>query len=180
VLREHAIVLEERLAATQRAVDVLYSALDVPASHTPVHLRHEPARSTLSLSERVQDAEPFLRRAAVVLEDALRRSGAVANGGFGALFPTEIEDDEAEDVVAFVPVDAAPRLGEAALAAGVRVGELPATDVAVVMHHGSFESMVDTYRHLGAWVATNAEPADLPVREYYLDDVNTEICWPVD
>jgi DNA-binding transcriptional MerR regulator len=179
VLREHAIVLEERLATTQRAVDALYSALDVPASHTPVHVRHEPARSTLTVSGRVQDAEPFLRHAAAVLEEAVRLSGAVTNGGFGALFATEVEDEEAEDVVAFVPVDVAPRVGDTALAAGVRVGELPATDVAVVMHHGSFESMVDTYRHLGAWVATNAEPADLPVREYYLDDVNTEICWPV-
>jgi effector-binding domain-containing protein len=179
VLREHAIVLEERLATTQRAVDALYSALDVPASHTPVHLRHEPARSTLTISGRVQDAEPFLRRAAAVLDDAVRLSGAVANGGFGALFPTEIEDEDGEDVVAFIPIEAAHRLGEAAMAADVRVGELPATDVAVVMHHGSFESMVDTYRHLGAWVATNAEPANRPVREYYLDDLNTEICWPV-
>jgi DNA-binding transcriptional MerR regulator len=179
VLREHGAVLEERLAATQRAVDELYAALDVPASHTPVHVRHEPARSTLTLSENVSDAESFLRRAAVVLEDAVGASGAVATGGFGALFPIQIEDDEAEDIVAFVPVDAAPRLGEVSLAAGVRVGELPATDVAVVVHHGSLESMVDTYRNLGAWVATNAEPTDLAVREYYLDEVNTEICWPV-
>jgi DNA-binding transcriptional MerR regulator len=179
LLREHGAILEERLAATQRAVDELYAALDVPSSHTPVHVRHEPARSALVLSERVREAEPFLHRAAAVLEEAVRASGATASGGFGALFPTEIEDDEAEDVVAFVPVEPAPRLDEATLRAGVRVGELPASDVAVVVHHGSFESMVDTYRNLGAWVASNAEPRDLAVREYYLDDRNTEICWPV-
>lgn len=179
VLREHALALEERLAATQHAIDDLYAALDVPASHTPVHVRHEPARSTLTLSATVRDAEPFLRRAAVVLDDAVRASGAVAAGGYGALFPAQVEEDGEEDMVAFIPVDTAPRLDEAALAAGVRVGELPATDVAVVVHKGSFESMVDTYRNLGAWVAGNAEPADLAVREYYLDEVNTEICWPV-
>ncbi len=179
VLRDHGAVLEARLAATQRAVDELYAALDAPASHTPVHVRHEPARSMLALSETVRDAEPFLRRAAAVLDEAVLASGAVATGGLGALFPTQLEDDESEDIVAFVPVDAAPRLDEASLAAGVRVGELPAADVAVVVHHGSFETMVDTYRNLGAWVATNGEPSDLPVREYYLDDVNTEICWPV-
>ena len=106
-------------------------------------------------------------------------NGAVASGGLGALFPAEVEDEGTEDVVAFVPVRSAPRLGEASLAAGVRVGELPATDVAVVVHHGSFESMIDTYRNLGAWVATNAAPAGMPVREYYLDEVRTEICWPV-
>jgi DNA-binding transcriptional MerR regulator len=179
VLRVHGAVLEGRLAATQRAVDDLYAALDVPESHTPVHVRHEPARSTLTLSETVGDAEEFLRRAAAALDEAVRVSGAVASGGFGALFPAEIEEEGAEDVVAFVPVHTAPRLDEASLAAGVRVGELPATDVAVVVHHGSFESMIDTYRNLGAWVATNAAPAHLPVREYYLDEVRTEICWPV-
>ena len=62
---------------------------------------------------------------------------------------------------------------------GFASASCPATDVAVVVHHGSFESMVDTYRNLGAWVAANATPADLAVREYYLDEVNTEICWPI-
>jgi DNA-binding transcriptional MerR regulator len=179
VLREHGAVLEERLATTQRAVDELYAALDAPQSHTPVHIRHEPARSALMVSETVGDAEAFLRRAGVALDEAGRESGAVAIGGLGALFPTALEDDETDDVVAFVPVAAPPRIGEASLAAGVRVGELPATDVAVIVHHGSFEAMVDTYRNLGAWVATNAEPADLPVREYYLEAFKTEICWPV-
>jgi DNA-binding transcriptional MerR regulator len=179
VLDEHRAVLEDRLATTQRAVDALYAALDAPASHTPVHIRHEPSRSTLTLSATVRDAEAFLRRAAVVLDDAVRVSGGVATGGLGALYPTEIDDDVVEDVVAFVPVAAPLPLDHESLAAGVRVGELPATDVAVVVHHGTFESMPDTYRILGAWVATNASPADLAVREYYLDEVNTEICWPV-
>ena len=179
VLREHGAVLEERLATTQRAVDELYAALDAPASHTPVHVRHEPARSTVTLSRQVRDAEPFLRQAAAVLAEAVRSSGAVASGGFGALFPTQIDDDETEDIVAFLPVDTAPLLDDAALAAGVRVGELPAADVAVAVHHGTFDTMVDTYRNLGAWVAVNAEPRDLAVREYYLDEVKTEIGWPV-
>jgi DNA-binding transcriptional MerR regulator len=179
VLREHGAVLEERLASTQRAIDELYAAVDTPTTHTPVHVRHEPACSTVAVAERPRDAETFLRRAASTLEEAVRASGAVARGPFSALFPAAIEDDEAEDIVAFIPVGTAPRLDEATLATGVHVGELPASDYAVVVHHGSFESMVDTYRNLGAWVAANAEPADLPVREHYLDDLNTEICWPV-
>jgi DNA-binding transcriptional MerR regulator len=180
VLSEHRAVLEERLVATQRAVDDLYAALDAPTSHTPVHVRHEPARSTLVVVQLgVRDAASFLRTAAATLEEGMRTSGAVAVGGFGALFPNELVDDDTEDIVAFVPVDVAPRLGDRELEAGVRIGELPATDLAVVVHTGSFESMVDTYRNLGAWVAANAEPADLAVREYYLDDLNTEICWPV-
>ena len=179
VLREHAAALEERLAATQHAIGELYAALDIPASHTPVHVRHEPARTTLTLAATIREAEPFLRRAADVLTETVRTSGAVATGSFGGLFPAQVEEDGEEDVIAFVTVVDAPRLDEAALAEGVRVGELPATDVAVVVHTGSFEAMVDTYRNLGAWVATNAQPSDLAVREYYLDEVNTEICWPI-
>jgi len=179
VLQEHGAVLEQRLAATQHAVDELYAALDVPASHTPVHVRHEQARSTLTLSETSRDAAAFLVGAAALLSEAVRSSGAVAAGAFGALFSNQIDDEEVEDIVAFIPVEQAPLLDQSSRAAKVRVGELPATDVAVVVHHGTFEGMIDTYRNLGAWVAANAEPADLPVREYYLDDVNTEICWPI-
>jgi DNA-binding transcriptional MerR regulator len=180
VLREHGAVLEERLATTQRAVDELYSALDVPETHTPVHLRVEPARSTLTMSaDDVHDPVAFFSRVTPVLEEAVRTSGAVATGGLGALFPNELAADDAEDIVAFIPVDAAPRLDQASLDAGVRVGELPACTVAVVVHTGGFDTMIDTYRNLGAWVASNAAPGSLPVREHYLDATTTEICWPV-
>ena len=67
VLQEHGAVLEQRLAATQRAVDELYAALDVPTSHTPVHVRHEPARLALTVSETSRDAGAFLVAAAAVL-----------------------------------------------------------------------------------------------------------------
>src|SRR5213075_3043051 len=124
-------------------------------------------------------AADYLLHASAILKETLRTSGAVLAGGIGALFPAQVDDDDVEDMVVFIPVENAPRLDEAALAAGVRVGELPAADVAVVVHKGSFDTMVDTYRNLGAWVANNAEPGDLPVREHYLDGTTTEICWPV-
>jgi effector-binding domain-containing protein len=85
-------------------------------------------------------------------------------------------------------VTAAPLLPAEARAAGVRVGELPAADVAVLAHAGRYDTVDDSYRRLGAWVAEHAEPADLPVRELYLvnpgdtddpDELRTEICWPV-
>jgi DNA-binding transcriptional MerR regulator len=180
ILREHGAILEERLATTQRAVDDLYRALDAPETHTPVHLRDEPARTTLTMSaDDVHDPIAFFARVAPVLAEAVRVSGAVATGGLGALFANELTADDAEDIVAFVPVDAAPRLDGASLDAGVRVGELPACTVAVVVHTGGFDTMIDTYRNLGAWVASNAAPGDLPVREHYLDATTTEICWPV-
>jgi len=188
VLAEHGAVLAERLAATQRAIDELYVALETPALHTPVHLRREPARTVLTVSGRITDDEwtPFLDRAFAQLTAAVASSGAVVDGAFGGCYPTLLDD--MQDVVAFVPVTSAPLLAAAERSAGVRVAELPATDVAVIAHRGAYDDIDTTYRNLGAWVAEHAEPADLPVRELYIvgpgdaddpDDFRTEICWPV-
>jgi effector-binding domain-containing protein len=70
----------------------------------------------------------------------------------------------------------------------VVVDELPATDVAVVVHQGPYEGLADAYWSLGAWVGAHAEAADLAVRERYLvtepeagtpEDLRTEISWPI-
>lgn len=189
VLADHGTVLEVRLAATQRAIDGLYEAMEAPSFATPVHRRVEPSRTVLALTATIALAEwlPFLDRTRRLLAEAADVSGAVVDGAFGAAYPTLLDDD-AQDVEAFLPVVTAPVLPAEARAAGVRVGELPATDVAVLAHLGSYDTVDDSYRRLGAWVAEHAVPADLPVREIYLvnaadtddaDEFRTEICWPV-
>jgi DNA-binding transcriptional MerR regulator/effector-binding domain-containing protein len=189
VLGDHGTVLEARLAATRRAVDELYLALERPALHTPVHRRYEPARTVLTVTGTVTEAEwmAFLDRAFGLLSEAAAAAGAVVTGPFGGCYPTLIEDD-AQEVVAFLPVLSAPLLPPGSRSGGVRVGELPAAELAVLAHHGSYDFLADTYRNLGAWVAEHAEPADGPVRELYLvggsdtdnpDDFRTELCWPI-
>jgi DNA-binding transcriptional MerR regulator/effector-binding domain-containing protein len=189
VLGEHGSVLEARLAGMQRAIDELNVALEVPTLHTPVHRRHEQALTVLTFSGTVSEASwlAFLDRAFAVLSDAAAAEGAVVAGPFGGCYPTLLDDD-AQEVVAFLPVTSAPLLSASSRAAGIRVGELPATEVAVIAHHGPYDDMDDTYRNLGAWVAEHAEPADLPVRELYLvasshtddpDALRTELCWPI-
>ena len=132
------------------------------------------------------DLATFMITAASRLLDALTESGAVVDGPFGASFPP-VEDD-VQSVEAFVPVASAPLLSPATRAMGVRVAELPATDVAVLMHRGAYDTLLDAYLELGAWVASEADPSDLPVREYYLvslfdtsdpDELRTEVCWPL-
>ena len=188
ILGEHGSVLEARLAGMQRAIDELNVALEVPTLHTPVHRRHEQALTVLTFSGTVSEASwlAFLDRAFAVLSDAAA-DGAVIAGPFGGCYPTLLDDD-AQEVVAFLPVTSAPLLSAASRSVGVQVGELPATEVAVIAHHGPYDDMDDTYRNLGAWVAEHAEPADLPVRELYLvasshtddpDALRTELCWPI-
>jgi DNA-binding transcriptional MerR regulator len=189
VLTEHGAVLEARLAATQRAIDDLYLAVEAPTVHTPVHRRAQTARTVLTHHATITLDEwvPFLDRARVLLVQAAATSGAVIDGVFGAAYPTLLDDD-AQSVQAFVPVAGAPLLPAEVRSAGVRVGELPATDVAVLAHPGRYDTVDETYRRLGAWVAEHAAPAELPVRELYLvnsgdtddpDEFRTEICWPV-
>lgn len=189
VLTEHGAALEERLGETQRAVDDLYAALEAPALHATVHRRHEPARTVLTFAGTVTEAEwtPFLDQARHLLSDAASATDAVVDGPFGACYPPLL-DDNVQEVLAFVPVATAPLLPAATQSAGVAVGELPATDVAVIDHHGDYDDLEDIYRDLGSWVASHGEPADLPVRELYLvgpgdaddpSEYRTEICWPL-
>ena len=189
VLAEHEAVLRDRLTATQRAIDALYLAIEDPLVHTPVHRRWEPAQTVLAVSATVAEPEflAFFLRAGGLLLDALTASGAVADGPYGACYPPMLDDDH-QEVDVYVPVTHAPLVPAALRAEGVRVAELPATDVAVVVHNGGYEGLTDTYRNLGAWVAVNAEAAELPVRELYVigpdetDDperYRTDVLWPV-
>lgn len=188
VLGEHGAVLEARLSGMQRAIDELNAALEAPALHTPVHRRYEQAQTMLTFSGTVSEATwiAFLDRAYAALSEAAAADAEVA-GPFGGCYPTLLDDD-AQEVVAFLPVASAPLLSPSSRTGGVRVGELPATEVAVISHHGPYDDMDDTYRNLGAWVAEHADPADLPVRELYLvsssdtddpDEFRTELCWPI-
>jgi DNA-binding transcriptional MerR regulator len=189
VLAEHAMRLEERLAALRRTIDDLHLAVDSPDTHTPVHRRHEQARTVLTCSGTVSEDEfeGFLGRSRAMLLDAVAASGAVVAGSFGGCYPPP-RDDDVQDVVAFLPVEVAPLVPAAFRSAGVQVSDLPETDVAVLIHVGSYETLEDSYRVLGMWVAAHGEPADLPVREIYVigdaeadapDEYRTEICWPI-
>lgn len=190
ILAEHRADLERRLAAMQQTVDELYAALEAPAVHTPVHRRREPARIVLTLEGTVSEANwvSFLQKARALLGDAVAASGTIVTGPFGGCYPP-LADDDAQEVVAFLPVEGLPLLPDTVRSAGVRGGDLPACEVAVLTHQGSYDSLEDSYRRLGAWVGANAEASELPARELYLvgpgetddpDALRTEICWPIE
>ena len=187
VLHRHETRMRERLIETEKIVGALEEGRDDPLVHTPVHVTALLAASTLAVRGRAREADygSFLDGAYTALRAAVAEAGAEPAGPAGALYPAEIPDDGPQQVEAYIPVrePVAPPAGS-----GVVVGEVPAVHAAVLVHLGPYDTINDSYRRLGAWVARNAEPARHRVREVYLvsfaetDDpqrFRTEIQWPV-
>lgn len=120
----------------------------------------------------------------------------VPAGPCGALYPGEDWNPSAIRVTAYVPVTRAG--GEAThtpLSAESPAGLAPAKHLhlpggrfAVGTHDGPYESIQDTYRGLGAWLAREGVTTSYDIRESYLvgpgdtDDpaeYRTEIAWPL-
>ena len=190
VLTEHTVAMQARLEDVTRIVSELQAGVGLPAAHTPVHVRDEPAAHTLAVRGEVSEATfaTFLDGAYAELGAMVDRLGAAPVGPTGALYPPEISDDAAEPVEAFVPVGTPLALPDADARGRVVVSEVPAARVAVLVHAGRYETIGDSYRTLGAWVAHHATPADQPVREIYVvsfgetddpDRFRTEIHWPL-
>jgi DNA-binding transcriptional MerR regulator len=187
VLATHQVAMEARLAATERIVAELQSG-SAPVTHTPVHVRVEAATDTLYVRGKIKEAD--LGGWAVAVFEKLFSIAEQAEvrlaGGPGMLYDPEIVDDEGEAVEAFVPISqpiAVPRSERE-----VSLGEVPAAHVAVMVHPGNYDSMGDTYRTLGAWVARHAQPSGERIREWYrvapwdTEDpaaYRTEISWPI-
>jgi hypothetical protein len=85
-------------------------------------------------------------------------------------------------VLAYRPVADPPTAGRVAPLT------LPATELAVTVHHGAHDDIDVTYGRLGAWVVDHALAVDGPIHETYLcgprDDPaveswRTEIGWPI-
>jgi effector-binding domain-containing protein len=153
-----------------------------------VYVTTQVARHTLAVRGEVTEESfaAFLEASFGELTDVADRLGLTVAGPPGALYSPEIPDDTAEPVEAYLPL-AAP-VGLPDDRGDVRLGELPAATVAVAVHVGSYETIADTYRQLGGWVAQHATPTDERVREVYevsyqqtadTDRFRTEIQWPI-
>jgi DNA-binding transcriptional MerR regulator len=188
ILAEHAATMTQRLADVERIVSELHDGLQQPAVHTPVHVRDEPHAHTLAVRGRVNEANfaQFLDAAYSRLAVAADRLAVEPIGPPGALYPPEISDDGDDDVEAYIPL--ARPVALASPLNGVVNSEVPAARVAVLVHAGDYDTIGDTYRSLGTWVAQHAEPLPIPVREVYVvsygetDDTSrfrTEIHWPI-
>lgn len=187
--RNRAIVahlqrLQDRLAQTQTSVASLQALLEHPGGAVEVDYRSVPATPAVAVVDQVGMAELEDWCSDTFAElDATVGADAAATGVRGALYSTEFFEAGRGEVVAFRSVGA-PRAGSGP----VRPFDVPAAELAVALHCGSFGEIDRTYAALGTHVAERELGVDGPIREHYLvsafdtDDEaahRTEVCWPI-
>ena len=188
VLGEHRARMEARLAETERIVGDLQRILDEPGSLHPVlvHTRRQLPEPILAIRRRVgmEDVPAFFGEAYPRLEAHAAARGAVLSGPAGGRFG-DGEGMGGDEVAAeaFITVGA-PVPG----ADDIVADHLPATELAVALHVGSYGDMRATYRSVGVWVAEHDRRVTGPLQELYLlgpdagvdpRTFRTEVGWPV-
>jgi DNA-binding transcriptional MerR regulator len=169
--RNRAIVahlerMHAQLERTQVSIESLQALLtEAPAAPSPFEIRRIPAQSVV-----MKSATLTLARCGDWLETTYAELHSVAGeqvaGPPGAIYYDDIFETETGRVTAYVPV--------------VRGREqLPGVTVAVLLHDGPFAELDQTYGALGTAVAERGIGGPGPIREHYLTETSTEVCWPV-
>ncbi len=178
---EHLEAMQEQLARTQHTVASLQALLADDGVPRPVTHRTLVATSALAIRETVgfDDTGAWCDSAFAEIGAALSAAGLAAAGPDGALYSDEFFEAALGEVVAFAPVAVdLTALGRAATGRTEAI-VLPATRVAVMVHDGPFDDLDQTYGDLGTVVTEAGLSAGGPIREHYLADDHTEVCWPI-
>jgi DNA-binding transcriptional MerR regulator/effector-binding domain-containing protein len=185
VIIAHLERMESQLSQTQAAVASLRSLLERPRKPTTVEHRSVAPALSVAIAERVTESSlvDWWSGAFSELYATLAAAGVPPKGQPGALYPPELFEAEAGEVVAFVPTSS-----PVACSGRVTLQEIPAAELAVAVHRGPFAELDQTYAELGKYVTARAIGVDGPIREYYVvsyfdtpDESRhiTEVCWPV-
>jgi len=181
----HLQRMQETLERTQATVASLQALLDGSRPTLPVEYRSIPAMHAVAIRATVgwDDTEPWLKEALAELDQTVDSRSSGRTGPDSALYSGEFFEAHVGEVTAFVPVR-----GGIVTTGRVELVEIPAADVAVLVHCGPFGDLDQAYGALGTFVAERVVAADGPIREQYLvteDDTDdpaayrTEVCWPI-
>jgi len=168
----HLERMQAQLDQTQQAVASLQALLRGDAApRGAVEIRRFPSQRVLATTGRVglADCGQWLEPVFASLHEAAAAASLAVTGDSGALYADDIFELVEGEVTAFVPVDRD-------LASVV---ELPACTMAVLRHEGPFAELDRTYGALGTFVAERGIGGSGPIREIYLTETSTDVCWPV-
>jgi DNA-binding transcriptional MerR regulator len=172
VILRHLERMQEQLEQTQATVSSLQALLvDQPDRPARVDIRRLPATPVVAARATVpfDDCAAWLEPALTDLRSRATSAGLAPSGPDGALYPDEIFEQGVGEVTAFVPVTGS----------GPGVVELAPVTVAVLVHEGPFSDLDQAYGALGTVVAERGIGGPGPIREHYLSEASTEVCWPV-
>jgi DNA-binding transcriptional MerR regulator len=180
----HLRHMQQQLERTQTTVASLQTLLEDVHRTATVSLRSIGPTSTLAITETVgfDESGDWCGAAFDELHGVLANAGLASVGPDGALYFGDFFELGLGKVTAFVPITGTPDSARRAQRL-----DLPATEVAVLVHEGPFADLDRTYGALGTHVALQRVGVDGPIREHYLvagDDVDpadhrTEVCWPI-
>ncbi len=176
----HLQRMESELARTRETVASLRALLEGGPAEIAVEYRRWPVTTVIAVEAELSLAEAgaWLETSFTELRATVERLRLERAGADGALWSSELLEEERGELVALLPVRGA----------GDQARVLPATEYAVALHHGSFEDLDQTFAALGTAVAQRTIGVHGPIRENYLvsgfdtPDVErhrTEVCWPI-
>lgn len=188
--RNRAIVaylnrMEAHLDHTRETVASLRALLEEPVPsprHREVRYRTVAATRALAISERVSmdELEDWWAAAFGELHQQFS-PGSPPSGPDAALYESEFFEAGQGLVTVFAPVT-----GTRAASGKSAFVEIPAADLAMISHTGTFTDLDTTYAALGSVVAERALGVAGPIREYYLpagpgeqDVQRIEVGWPI-
>jgi DNA-binding transcriptional MerR regulator len=178
----HLHRLESELDRTKMAVSALRRLLRPEPEQLPVELRSVPAMTVAGITGLIARAEVADWYAQAIAELGAMLAGRKVTGPFGGVYDNELFTQSHGHAVIYRPTAKPSARGR------VRPVTLPATELAVTVHHGPHSDLDVSYGRLGAYVAGNALAIAGPVREAYLvgpaDTADeelwrTEIGWPI-
>jgi effector-binding domain-containing protein len=174
--RERLLRIEARLK--QIELEDKMPNYDVVIKTVPA-MQVAACRVTIPTNDQVPE---YLGPAYAKVYDYLRKEGVKDNGICLTLWHSPADVYENEDAEALVPIDRSLPGRD-----GVNVYELPATQVASVVHQGNFEEFTQGHAALLEWIDANGYQIVGPYREIYikhdkanLTDTTTEIQFPVE
>lgn len=178
VIGAHLARMEAELDRTRTIVASLRTLLTRPVTQASVTYRSIPDQHVLALRGVAghDDILTWCEAAYETVYGTLENIGVAPQGSAGATYADPFFTEDRGDVEAFVPV--APGTPGSELLAGGRY--------AVALHVGPFTELDRVYAALGTHVAEHDTVAPGPIRELYLDPIDTdpdtprtEVCWPI-